>query len=153
MRFVAGVVTVFIMGLFMTTQVVSAADPPKGFRNLKWGDPPPVTLKKFSGPTDGVTMYVPSGGKKPQDLYDVPVAEEAYYFSKAGLYSADAWIDGKENYDKMKRALTKAFGDPAFSNEKSNIYKWKWPNRKIEIQLYYQVKFSRTSVTFSNKGI
>lgn len=142
-----------VMLILVLAQVAIASDPPKGFRNLKWGDPPSVDIKKFSGPTDGVTMYVPLHGKKLALLYGLPVAEEAYYFSKTGFYSVDTWLDGKDNFDKIKTALIKAFGKPTFSDDNRKIYNWKWPINKIEIQIHYQPKFSRTTITFSNNGI
>jgi hypothetical protein len=153
MRIKAIAFTVLLAVLFIIPQFAIASDPPKGFRNFKWGDRPSAGIKKFSGPTDGITMYVPLHGKKLDPLFDLPVAEEAYYFSKAGFYSSDAWLDGKDNFYKMKTALIKAFGQPTFSNDRSKIYKWKWPKNKIEIHLYYQPKFSRTTVAFSNNRI
>ncbi len=153
MRIKAVAFTVLLSVLFIVTQVAIASDPPKGFRKFKWGDRPSAGVKKFSGPTDGVTMYVPLDGKKLDPLYDLPVVEEAYYFSKGSFYSGDAWLKGEDNFNKMKTALMKAFGQPTFSNDLSKIYKWKWPNNKIEVRLYYQSKFSRTTVTFSNNGI
>lgn len=153
MRIKAFAFIVLFAALSIIPQTAVASEAPKGFRNFKWGDHPSTGIKEFSGPTEGVTMYVPSKGKKLAPLYGVPVAEEAYYFLKTGFYSGDAWLDGQKNFNKMKAALTKAFGQPAVSNDRIKMYKWKWPNNKIEIHLNYQPKFSRTIVTFINNGI
>jgi hypothetical protein len=98
-------------------------------------------------------MYKPLQGNKLAPLYDVPVADEMYYFSKGGFYGADAWLDGQGNFDKMKTALIKAFGQPRGSNDSKKIYKWEWPNENVWIKMYYQPRFSRTAVNFTNDGI
>ena len=94
MRIKAIAFTVLLAVLFIIPQVAIASDPPKGFRNFKWGDRPSAGIKKFSGPTDGVTMYVPLHGKKLDPLFDLPVAEEASLFLKSRILSvAHAWLD------------------------------------------------------------
>lgn len=127
--------------------------PPEGFRNFRWGAPPTKELKKFSGPTfDGLTMYVPVVSSIPP-LYDLPVAEEAYSFSKGRFYSASSWLDGAGNFEKMKSTLTRKFGPPTFTNEQLRLWKWKWPGTKIEVHLSYQARFARTTVMFLNNAI
>lgn len=137
------------------TNPIHAAAPPGGFRNLKWSSSPNARLKKYSGPTsDGITMYLPASFKiKPlPPLFDCEVAEEAYSFSYGKFYSGSAWFDGKANFEKVKAALVSTYGQPSFANEKLAFWKWKWPG-KIEVQLTYQAKFSRTTVTFVNEAI
>lgn len=97
-------------------------------------------------------MYIPVP-KKPEPLFDIPVAEEDYAFVHGKFYQGDAYIDGEANLQKMKAALVQTFGNPSFTNENLKIWKWKWPNKSIEIQLYYQAKFARSTVTFSNSAI
>jgi len=98
-------------------------------------------------------MYTLPGTKKPEPLFDIPVAEEDYAFVHGKFYEGDAYLDGEPNLLKMKNVLIQAFGNPSFTNENLKIWKWKWPKKSIEIQLYYQAKFSRTAVTFSNSAI
>ena len=98
-------------------------------------------------------MYTPATGKAPAPLFGMPVAEEAYQFSKLRFYSGSAWVDGRENFEKAKEALTKLYGPPTFSNRASELFKWQWPGTKVEVQLYYQAKFSRTTITFLNDAI
>jgi len=143
-----------VIFLFLVTVTVAAiGEPPTGFRNFKWGAPPGSSLKKFSGPTDeGLTMYVPLS-KKPEPLFNIPVAEEDYSFVHGKFYQGDAYLDGAPSLQRMKNALVQAFGNPSFTNENLKIWKWKWPKRSIEIQLYYQAKFARTTVTFSDSAI
>ena len=145
---------VFVIFLFSVTFVVAATgEPPTGFRNFKWGAPPRSGLKKMMGPTDeGLTMYIPLA-KKPEPLFDIPVAEEDYSFVHGRFYQGEAYFDGEQNLQRMKAALVKAFGNPSFTNESLKIWKWKWPNKSIEIQLTFQAKFARTTVTFSNSAI
>jgi hypothetical protein len=49
-----------------------ASEPPKGFRDLVWRASPSYGLKKTTGRTDQVEMYVPRSKKKPPPLFDVP---------------------------------------------------------------------------------
>lgn len=129
------------------------ADTPTGFRELKWGSSPPRSLKKLADNGGGLTVYTPAAGTVPAPLFGLPVAEEAYEFSKLRFYSGSAWLDGRENFGKAKEALTKLYGPPTFSNQASELFKWRWPGGKVEVQLYFQAKFSRTTITFSNDGI
>lgn len=139
--------------LFVAISVSATGEPPTGFRNFKWGAPPRSTLKKFSGPTDeGLTMYVPLS-KKPEPLYGIPVVEEDYTFVHGKFYQGDVYLDGEPNLQRMKNALVQTFGNPTFTNESLKIWKWKWPKQSIEIQLYFQAKFARSTVTFSNSAI
>lgn len=125
--------------------------PPESFRNLKWGSSPNGGLKKFSGPTsEGITMYVPLSGNAPSPMFEVPVAEELYSFANGKLYSGNAWFDGRENFERVKAALIKTYGQPSFTNEQIHFWKWTWPGSKVEVHLSYQSKFSRTTVTLLN---
>ena len=153
MRLTSGTVAALVAGLLIFPIAAGPAEPPKGFRSIKWGSSPSGGLKKMGGPTDGVTMYVPASSKSLPPLFELPVAEEAYSFSEGKFYSGSAWLDGQENFHKMKAALTKAYGQPSFVNERLNLWKWKWPGSQIEVHLSHQTKFSRTTVTFVNNGI
>lgn len=154
MRIAKTIAVAFLVSLLGVSVSVAAAEPPKGFRNTKWGVPPAGGLKKLMGPTsDGTSMYVPSPGKKPQPLFDIPVTEEAYSYTRGKFFSGSVWLDGQANLEKMKAALSKEYGPPSFANEQSYLWKWKWPSKKIEVHLYYQSKFSRTTVTYLNNGI
>jgi hypothetical protein len=144
---------IVIFLFFVAVAFAAVGEPPTGFRNFKWGTPPRGNLKKFSGPTDeGLTMYVPLS-KKPDPLFNIPVAEEDFSFVHGKFYQGDAYLDGEPNLLKMKNALVQAFGNPSFTNENLKIWKWKWPKKSIEIQLSYQAKFARSTVTFSNSAI
>ncbi len=149
-----------IVGLSVIGAVVNllpdskATEPPDGFHAMKWGAPPGKGLKKKMGPTDdGLSMYVLPDGTKPQPLFDVPVAEEAFSYTGNKFYSGNAWLDGRTNFEKMKAALVKVYGQPSVVNEQLHLWTWKWPSSKIEVNLGYQDNFSRTTVTFVNNGI
>jgi hypothetical protein len=145
--------SIFATALLLASAAAGLGEAPTGFRNFKWGNPPRGAIKKFSGPTDeGLTVYIPLS-KKPEPLFDIPVAEEEYSFVHGRFYQSDAYFDGEPNLYKMKAALIRAFGNPSFTNESLKIWKWKWPNKQIEIQLYFQAKFARSTVTFSNSAI
>lgn len=151
MRFVS--VIAFVLFVCFTSFAVFAAagEPPKGFRTATWGSAPMGGLKKITGPTsDGTSLYVSAKGKTVQPFFEVPAAEEAYSYSNGKFFSGSVWLDGQENLERMKIALSKAYGSPTFSNEKLSIWKWKWPDSQIEVHLLYQAKFSRTTVTVLN---
>jgi hypothetical protein len=131
--------------------VTNTANTPVGFRVFKWGVSPISSLKKISEPTDGVIMYRPA--EKPAALYGLPVAEEAYSFSNGKFYSGSAWLDGQDNFTKVKAALTREFGPTSFESETTKVWKWRWPNTQIEVTLSYQEHLMRTTVTFENKAI
>jgi hypothetical protein len=146
-----------LLALFALTVALSslAADPaPSGFRALTWGSRVPAGLKRLTGPTsDGTSLYVPGPGRKPDPLLGAPVAEEAYSFTHGKFYSASAWFDGAGTFDRLKTTLISKYGQPTFSNPSINLYKWKWPRMQVEIHLYYQARFSRTTLTFINNAI
>ena len=144
---------VLVVSFLVLSQIAYAAGQPTGFRNFKWGAPPSGKLKKTASGPDGSTMYVPASGKKLAPLFGLPVTEEAYMFSNGRFYSGIAYIKGNDNFEKMKAILNKEYGKPSFANESSNIWKWKWPGSQIEVHLYYQTKFTTTTVTFVNNGI
>jgi hypothetical protein len=131
----------------------TATEPPVGFRSYEWGSAPSESMKKYHGPNkDGLSMYVPATDTIPA-LFDIPVAEEAYSFSQDKFYSASAWLNGTENFERMRLALPRAYGPPSFCNDELYLWKWKWPMSQVEIHLFFEKKFSRTTVTFLNNAI
>ena len=132
----------------------ATGEPPKGFRTAKWGSAPSGGLKKLVGPTsDGTSLYVPAPGKKPQPLFDIPVIDESYSYTRGKLYGGSATLSGRASLERMKAALTKDYGTPTFANEQLSIWKWKWPTSKIEVHLWYSAKFDQGTVTFLNNGM
>jgi len=99
-----------------------------------------------------VSLYILSS-KKSEPLFDIPVREENYSFIHGKFYAANAYLDGEPNLQKMKATLISKFGNPTFANESRKIYKWKWPTDQIEIMLWYETKFARTTVMFMNSAI
>lgn len=153
MRLQSFVGILLVLFLFAPT-MSSAADPPDGFRYLKWGASPTTGLKKFFGPTsDGTTLYIQAPGKAPAPMFKAPVAEELFSFSHSKFYRGNAWFDGSGNFEKVKAALFSTYGRPSFVNEKLYLWKWKWPGNKVEVQLNYQLSSSRTTVTFLNDAV
>jgi hypothetical protein len=70
--------------------LAAPAEAPNGFRQLTWGAPPGKHLEEAPAPpTRGIALYKPRPGKPLPPLFDVPVAEEAYTFSRGG-FSAPA---------------------------------------------------------------
>lgn len=125
-----------------------AADPPKEFRGIKWGVAPSASMKKLTVSSDGGSMYAP--GKPPASLFGLPVAEEAYLYSKGKFSSGIAWLDGQENFKKVKTKLIEMYGQPEFANENLKLWKWKWPNG-VEVHLYFNK--DRSTVTYMKNAV
>ena len=146
-------IIVFLCVLFQSVDYAFATEPPKGYRNFKWGAAPSNKIKKTSSNSDGTSLYIPISKNKPSTLFGYPVAEEAYLFTKGKFYSGIAWIDGYGNYVGIKKLFENNYGEPKFANEDKYIYKWKWINNKIEIHLNYNLAQNRATITFINNGI
>jgi hypothetical protein len=146
---------VVVLGLLLLgIAVAGAADAPKGFRDLVWGASPGKQLKITpSSLGGGITLYQPRTGKPLPPLYKVPVAEEAYSFSKGKFFSASAWLDKKENFEKIKAALITTYGQPSVTDERKNFRIWKWADSPVEVRLSYDDKFSRATVTYINRQL
>ena len=154
-------VVALLVFLLLGPAVAGPVDAPKGFRNLTWGAAPGKYLEKTSTPPTGdITLYRPRPGKPLPPLFKVPVAEEAFSFSKGKFFSGSAWLDGKENFEKIKAALIKMYGQPSetinkygrhsVANERRNLWLWKWPDSPVEVRLTYNEKYSRATVTYIN---
>lgn len=136
--------------------VAAPAKTPNGFRQLTWGAPPGKHLKEApTPPARGMALYQPRPGKPLPPLFGVPVAEEAYTFSQGKFFSASAWIDGSENFKKIKATLIKAYGEPAVTKDRddNNFRIWKWPDSPVEVRLTYHYKFARATVTYINPAV
>jgi hypothetical protein len=153
MRINSAVVVIFWF-LLLGPAVAGAADAPKGFRDLAWGASPGKQLKKTpSTMGSDITLYLPRPGKPLPPLFNLPVAEEAYSFSNGKFFSASAWLDGKENFEKIKAALIETYGQASVTDERRNLRIWKWPDNPVEVRLAYHDKFSRATVTYVNPGL
>jgi hypothetical protein len=140
--------------LFLSPAVAGSADTPKGFRHLAWGASADKHLKKApTVPAGGITVYQPRPGKSLLPLFDVPVAEEAYSFSKGKFFSASAWLDGDENFRRIKAALIGAYGQAAVARERKKLWIWRWPESPVEVRLAYNDEFSRATVTYANPAM
>jgi signal peptidase I len=157
------VVVVAIVIQLLNPMVAVAADVPNGFRDLAWGAAPDKKLKKTTVPATGdIAVYRPRA-VKPLPLFKVPVAEEACSFSKGKFFSASAWLDGKENFEKVRTALIEKYGQPSetinnydrfsVAAERRNLWLWKWPESPVEVRLTYSEKYSRATVTYVNPGL
>src|SRR5258706_7903590 len=153
MRITVTIIHVIFGLLLVGAMGAYAAEAPNGFRSLQWGAAPSGGMRPVGPTKDELSIYVPASGASLPPLFGIPVAEESYSFSKGKFYSGSAWLDGQENFEKMKASLTKAYGTPSFVNEKLYLWKWKWPGNRIEIDLLFQPKDTRKTVTFLNDAI
>jgi hypothetical protein len=86
-----------------------------------------------------------------EPLFGIPLREELLSFDHGKLYGASAFLDGKDNFERMKGALNERFGPPAFTNPRISHWKWKWQGSSVEIQLMYDERPTRTWVNFEDK--
>jgi hypothetical protein len=121
---------------------------PTGAMGLRWGSAPAAQLKQFMPPTEeGLSIYVPKGAPAP--LEGVPVTEADFRFDHRRLYAADLYIDGEANRDAVKAALEKRYGKALTSDDTAHAYGWKWPERRVAIDMSYDDQHGRTTVTFA----
>lgn len=147
-------VVVFGLLLFVGPAVAGPPDVPDSFRDFAWGASPNKELRKIQTISSGeIVLYQPRRGKALPPLFKVPVAEEAYSFSKGKFFRGNAWIDGKENFEKIKAALIDKYGQASVTDTRKNFRMWKWPDSPIEVRLAYDEKFSRATVTYINPGL
>jgi hypothetical protein len=121
--------------------------PPADFRGFKWGAVPTKMMQKVGN--EGLWKN-PSKNLKP--YFDIPVAEEAYLFDEDGkLFEGFLWFHGADNFAKLNAVLTKQFGIPNFANEGLKIFKWKWKNPEVVLELYYEKKNETTTVSLKKE--
>jgi hypothetical protein len=122
---------------------------PIGALGKRWGSAPTSDLKVLMPPTDeGLSLYVPKAAPAPFE--GVPVKEADYRYDHHHLYSADFYIDGEAQIEVIKTALVKKYGTPLEYDDSAHSYKWSWPNRKVTVQMSYQERSKRTTVTFAH---
>jgi hypothetical protein len=145
------IVAITIVLQLLGSGVAKAADAPTGYRDVRWATSPGKALKKEPAPYAGdVALYRPRPDKTLAPLYEVPVAEEVYSFLKGRFFSASAWLDGKDNFEKIKIALQATYGQPTVTDEHKNLRIWQWPDSPVEVRLSYNEKFARATVTYVN---
>ena len=120
--------------------------PPTEVAGIKWGGGPTSALKPYSPGPDRLAIFVPKAA--PQALEGVPVKEADYRFDQGRFYAADLYIDGDDNRDAVKAALAKRYGFLSYY-EAVNSYAWAWPGRRITIEMNYEAKSKRTTVTIA----
>jgi hypothetical protein len=138
--------------VFSANLSAGAFEPPNGFLGMRWGEPPAQSIKIIGPSGEGTAMYAPNS-VKPTQFLGLQVKEEAYFYNNGRFYSGSVWLEGQENFARMKAALFKKYGYPTFANDKLFLWKWQWPEKKIEVQLNYQAKTARATVSYTNNGI
>lgn len=124
------------------------ANPPSAFRSLAWGAAPSPDLRRYAGASGGLTLYAPNTPARPVDLFGVPVTSELYHFAFGRFYLGQAFLDGRENFLAMKSALTTAYGKPSLRNDLAQVYAWQWDDAEVEVRLYYQATYDKSTVEF-----
>jgi hypothetical protein len=80
---------------------------------------------------------------------ELPVAEEAYLFQDGRPYGGELFIDGADNFVRIRASLTNKFGNPDFANDSLRLFTWK--KSGTEIRVHYQANFQRTTVHVERK--
>lgn len=158
------VLAVFISMFVWPGEAGAGTAPPDGFRGLAWGASPDNRLQAQPvTDSNGIAVYLPRVGKRLRPILGVPVAEEAYSFSGGEFFSGSAWVDGKDNYLRARKAFEKKYGAPArkaghydrdtLADENKSLAIWTWPDSPIEVRLSFNEQFVRTTVTFLNRDV
>lgn len=156
------VLAAFISMFVWPGEADAGTAPPDGFRELTWGAAPDEHLQAQPvTDSNGIAVYLPRPGKRPKPLLGVPVAEEAYSFMGGEFFSGSAWVDGKDNYMRARKAFDKKYGAPArkaghydrdtLADENKSLAIWTWPDSPIEVRLSFNEKFARTTITFLHR--
>jgi len=98
-------------------------------------------------------MFVPENTDNLLPIFDLVPVEEAYAFEHQKFYEGHVWIDGPDNFTRLRTSLKSTFGAPSFENEKLNISKWRFSGTGIEIHLHYQVNHQKSTLTYTNRDI
>lgn len=160
---VFSLVLAVLVSVFVWPAAVDAGTvPPEGFRGLTWGAAPDQRLQAQPvTDSNGIAVYLPRAVKRPKPLLGIPVAEEAYSFSGGKFFSGSAWVDGKANFARAKKAFEKRYGAPLqkaahydrdkLADENRSLAIWTWRDSPIEVRLSFNEQFARTTVTFLNR--
>lgn len=123
------------------------ASPPDGFRGRAWGSAPGPEMTKLSGPTDDdLTTYTLAESFSSPPLFGVAVAGECFQFERGKLYGVSVFLDGSDAFDKVRYEFQRFYGPATFANIPAGLYKWKWEDRGIQIQLYFEANHQRATV-------
>lgn len=168
-------VALVLFGVLLATACATTSDldggpgAPRGFGKHSWGASPGSELQhQPAAITSDISVYRQAPNTRPRLLLGIPVAEEAYTFYKDRFFSGSAWLDGDENFARIKAALTKRYGEPAkqisgydrhsTTNEpQRSAYKdmwvWQWPDSTAQVRLSFHAIHRRATVTYINEAI
>jgi hypothetical protein len=148
---------VLVSGCATTSETDPGPGAPLGFRGISWGSPPGSGLQdRPVSQTGDVAIYQLAAGNKPRPLFGVAVAEEVYVFHSNQFYMGSAAIDGEANFKRVMAALTKNYGEPTTLVDGGGVWevwKWRWPDSKAQVQLSFSKKYQRSKVNFVNSAI
>jgi hypothetical protein len=164
---------VALVFLFLRPDPAQAGNnPPQGFRDFAWGVAPDQRLRPEPVTNmGGVAVYLLPPDKSHGKLFGtpggifggVPVADEAYSFANGKFASGSAWVDGEDNYERVRKSLEKRYGAPfgkakhydrdRIADEKRSLTVWRWADSPVEIRLVYIKQHSRTAITFLNRDL
>lgn len=142
----------------------SPNEAPGGLRELTWGAPPDAGLRT-QPVTDasGIAVYLPHEDKRTKRFLGVPVADEAYTFAGERFFSGSLWVDGKDNYVQVLKALEKRYGAPArtaghydrdtLADENKSLAIWHWAASPVEVRLSFSEKLGRATITYFNRDV
>jgi len=122
---------------------------PKDFRGIPWGGTVPDTLIKSTTAGDGGKVEVfRNRAKEPTPFLGVPVAEEAYYFTRGKLTGGQLFYRGEDTFSRLKDSLVKLYGVP--KNLNPEFYRWEWPDTQTVLTIAYNKKFKYTTLSMTS---
>ena len=112
-----------LAALFLLAPLFAFAEikqPKPGFRDLKWGDPPPDTMK-LTDKTDITATYTRPDDK--MSIGAVPLESITYRYYRSQLLSVSI-VAPREHFRDLLTTLTVQWGDPKRDNQFLDEYRW-----------------------------
>jgi len=125
----AGLSLVFLVVVVLLGRGLAFQNEPKGFRDLKWGDPP-LEAMKYVTQIDGDNGYVLPDDK--MQIGNCQLSRIIYIYWKNRLYMVGCGFQGQENFDVMKMICLQRFGK--VPEELFDIYNWEGQVTSMTLQ-------------------
>jgi len=121
----------------------------KGFRGLKWDDPPTKEMVLLKRTNFGLTLYeLPND---PLSLGKAKLFRVVYMFFNNGLMKVEMGFDGRNNYDLLRERYRQKFGPENGGSEGGSLCaSCFWWRQEIYMQLWYFNKEGSSTLSLSH---
>lgn len=122
---------------------------PTGVGDLKWGGRRPSTVKPVIA---GGPLFVPP---KAGSYLGIAAREQDYEFEAGRLRGGHYYLDGPQNFDALKAAMSSAYGPPSWRElgQVSHGYGWEWKEKGVSVEARYDLAKETTTVTLQRSSL